>query len=60
MRRYAGCASPDHESHGIDRAWNPAIDSMRSAPGVTLVALFSPEHGIRGTVDAKVGDSLDP
>src|SRR5258706_10720490 len=45
---------------GIDRAWNPTIDSLRSAPGVTLVALFSPEHGIRGTVDAKVGDSIDP
>jgi len=44
---------------GIDRAWNPTIDSLRSAPGVTLVALFSPEHGIRGTVDAKVGDSID-
>jgi len=44
---------------GIDRAWNPTIDSLRSAPGVTLVALFSPEHGIRGTVDAKVADSID-
>jgi len=44
---------------GIDRAWNPTIDSLRSAPGVTLVALLSPEHGIRGTVDAKVGDSID-
>jgi uncharacterized protein YbbC (DUF1343 family)/CubicO group peptidase (beta-lactamase class C family) len=45
---------------GIDRNWNPTIDSLRSAPGVTLVALFSPEHGIRGTVDAKVSDSTDP
>ncbi len=45
---------------GIDRNWNPTIDSLRSAPGVTLVALFSPEHGIRGTVDAKVSDSIDP
>jgi uncharacterized protein YbbC (DUF1343 family)/CubicO group peptidase (beta-lactamase class C family) len=44
---------------GIDRAWNPAIDLLRSAPGVTLVALFSPEHGIRGTVDANVADSVD-
>ncbi len=44
---------------GIDRAWNPTIDAMRSAPGVTLVALFSPEHGIRGTVDANVADSAD-
>jgi len=44
---------------GIDRAWNPTIDSLRSAPGVMLVALFSPEHGIRGTVDDKVGNSID-
>ncbi len=43
----------------IDRAWNPTIDSLRSAPGVMLVALFSPEHGIRGTVDEKIGDSVD-
>jgi uncharacterized protein YbbC (DUF1343 family)/CubicO group peptidase (beta-lactamase class C family) len=45
---------------GIDRAWNPTIDLLRSAPGVTLVALFSPEHGIRGTVDEKTGDERDP
>ena len=44
---------------GIDRAWNPTIDLLRSAPGVTLVALFSPEHGIRGTVDANVADERD-
>jgi uncharacterized protein YbbC (DUF1343 family) len=44
---------------GIDRAWNPTIDSLRSAPGVTLVALFSPEHGIRGTIDSKINDSID-
>jgi len=44
---------------GIDRAWNPTIDLLRSAPGVTLVALFSPEHGIRGTVDSKIADTVD-
>jgi len=44
---------------GIDRSWNPTIDSLRSAPDVTLVALFSPEHGIRGTVDANVADAVD-
>jgi len=44
---------------GIDRAWNPTIDSLRSAPDVTLVALFSPEHGIRGTVDATIADTVD-
>jgi uncharacterized protein YbbC (DUF1343 family)/CubicO group peptidase (beta-lactamase class C family) len=41
---------------GIDRAGNPTIDLLRSAPGVELVALFSPEHGIRGAVDEKVAD----
>ena len=44
---------------GIDRAGNPTMDLLRSAPGVTLVALFSPEHGIRGAMDAKVSDSVD-
>lgn len=36
---------------GIDRNGNPTIDLLRSAPGVELVALFSPEHGIRGNED---------
>lgn len=36
---------------GIDRTGNPTIDLLRSAPGVELVALFSPEHGIRGNED---------
>jgi len=45
---------------GIDRAGNPTIDLLRSAPGVTLVSLFSPEHGIRGVLDANVADTTDP
>jgi uncharacterized protein YbbC (DUF1343 family)/CubicO group peptidase (beta-lactamase class C family) len=45
---------------GIDRSGNPTIDLLRSAPGVTLVSLFSPEHGIRGTFDEKVADTTDP
>jgi len=44
---------------GIDRAGNPTIDLLRSAPGVTLAALFSPEHGIRGIADEKIGDDVD-
>ncbi|HKR63766.1 MAG TPA: exo-beta-N-acetylmuramidase NamZ domain-containing protein, partial [Thermoanaerobaculia bacterium] len=44
---------------GIDRTGNPTLDLLRSAPGVQLVALFSPEHGIRGKLDAKVSDSVD-
>jgi len=44
---------------GIDRAGNPTIDLLRSAPSVNLVALFSPEHGIRGAADEKVSDTVD-
>lgn len=44
---------------GIDRAGNPTLDLLRSAPGVTLAAIFSPEHGIRGVADAKVADEVD-
>ena len=36
---------------GIDRERTPTIDLLHRAPGVELVALFSPEHGIRGTLD---------
>jgi uncharacterized protein YbbC (DUF1343 family)/CubicO group peptidase (beta-lactamase class C family) len=45
---------------GIDRYGNPTIDLLRAAPGVQLVALFSPEHGIRGDLDTTVGDTVDP
>jgi len=44
---------------GQDRERNPTIDLLKGAPGMTLVKLFSPEHGIRGTVDEKLGDSVD-
>ena len=35
------------------------IDLLHKAPGVTLVALFSPEHGIRGVLDADVPAEKD-
>ena len=35
------------------------IDLIASAPGVKLVALFSPEHGIRGTLDDAVPEAVD-
>jgi uncharacterized protein YbbC (DUF1343 family)/CubicO group peptidase (beta-lactamase class C family) len=44
---------------GIDRTGNPTVDLLRSAPRVNLIALFSPEHGIRGAADEKVADSID-
>jgi uncharacterized protein YbbC (DUF1343 family) len=37
----------------------PTIDALAKAPGVKLAALFSPEHGIRGLVDAPVSDGRD-
>jgi uncharacterized protein YbbC (DUF1343 family) len=36
-----------------------AIDLIHGAKDVQLVALFSPEHGIRGTLDAKVPSGKD-
>ncbi|MBI4624084.1 MAG: DUF1343 domain-containing protein [Verrucomicrobia bacterium] len=44
---------------GRDRERNASTDLLHQAPGVELNALFSPEHGIRGTADTKVGDSVD-
>jgi uncharacterized protein YbbC (DUF1343 family) len=45
---------------GIDNYGNPTIDLLRGAYDVELVALFSPEHGIRGLIDEKVPDDVDP
>jgi uncharacterized protein YbbC (DUF1343 family)/CubicO group peptidase (beta-lactamase class C family) len=44
---------------GRDRLERPTIDVLFKAPDVKLVALFSPEHGIRGLADEKVSDSQD-
>jgi len=44
---------------GRDRDGRSTIDLLHAAKDVKLVALFSPEHGIRGTADEKVGDSID-
>ncbi|HKE55148.1 MAG TPA: exo-beta-N-acetylmuramidase NamZ domain-containing protein, partial [Pyrinomonadaceae bacterium] len=44
---------------GRDRDGRQTIDVLNNAPGVKLVALFSPEHGIRGLADEKVSDSKD-
>lgn len=44
---------------GRDRYGNPTIDLLRGAPGVKLVSLFTPEHGIRGDVEADVSDTVD-
>ena len=45
---------------GRDRDGQRTIDLLLAAPGVKLVKLFSPEHGLYGTLDEKVADTTDP
>ncbi|NNE94212.1 MAG: DUF1343 domain-containing protein [Verrucomicrobiales bacterium] len=46
---------------GIDRNHRSTIDLLHEAASVDLVALFSPEHGIRGKLEtSNVDDSKDP
>jgi len=47
----------NHTGKAIDGT--PTIDLLAAAPDVKLVALFSPEHGIRGELDENVGDGKD-
>ena len=42
---------------GVDRNLRSTIDILFEAPEVDLVALFGPEHGVRG--DAYAGDHVD-
>ncbi len=44
---------------GQSRRGESTIDLLAHAPGVSLIALFSPEHGIRGELDDKVISSKD-
>jgi uncharacterized protein YbbC (DUF1343 family)/CubicO group peptidase (beta-lactamase class C family) len=45
---------------GIDDDGRRTIDVLAQAPGVSLEAIFSPEHGVTGTLDTThVGDSTD-
>jgi len=45
---------------GVDFRGKTTIELLANAPGVKLVALFSPEHGIAGHADEKVASSKDP
>lgn len=47
---------------GTDSRLRSTVDILYDAPEVELVALFGPEHGVRGNVHAggKVQDSTDP
>lgn len=46
---------------GVDADLNATVDILNQAPGVSLVALFAPEHGIRGDIlaGAKVASAKD-
>jgi len=44
---------------GLSVTGATTIDLLHKAPGVSLVALFSPEHGIRGVLDEDVPSSRD-
>lgn len=47
---------------GVDSRLKSTVDILHEAPGVELVALFAPEHGVRGDVAAgeKVPPATDP
>ena len=45
---------------GVDAQGRRTIDVLAQAPGVSLAAIFSPEHGVTGTVDTTdIGNSKD-
>jgi uncharacterized protein YbbC (DUF1343 family)/CubicO group peptidase (beta-lactamase class C family) len=45
---------------GLDATGKRGIDVLAAAPGIKLAAIFSPEHGIFGTLDTtKTSDSTD-
>jgi uncharacterized protein YbbC (DUF1343 family) len=45
---------------GVDSSGRRTIDVLASVPGVTLQAIFSPEHGVTGTLDTThIGDTKD-
>jgi uncharacterized protein YbbC (DUF1343 family) len=45
---------------GRDRQGRSTVELLHSAPNLTLVALFSPEHGFEGKLDiSKIADSKD-
>ena len=45
---------------GVDSQGRRTLDVLAAAPGVSLQAIFSPEHGVTGTLDTTaIGDSRD-
>src|SRR5437667_8888820 len=44
---------------GIVRQRRSTIDLLRVVPDLTLVSLYSPEHGIRGVAETRVASTVD-
>ncbi len=57
-KRVGLCTNPT----GIDRNLRSTIDILNEAPEVNLVALFGPEHGVRGNIHAGdvIQSEVDP
>jgi uncharacterized protein YbbC (DUF1343 family)/CubicO group peptidase (beta-lactamase class C family) len=45
---------------GIDANRRSTISLLRCVPGVTVKAIFSPEHGLSGKLDEKISSGRDP
>jgi uncharacterized protein YbbC (DUF1343 family) len=45
---------------GLDAQGRTTIDALTHAPGVQVVALFTPEHGLGGNQDENVSSTKDP
>jgi uncharacterized protein YbbC (DUF1343 family) len=45
---------------GLDWQGRSTVELLAKAPGVKLIALFSPEHGIAGHADERISSSKDP
>ena len=45
---------------GVDAAGRSTLTRLLKAPGVSVCAIFSPEHGLSGKLDEKVSSGKDP
>jgi uncharacterized protein YbbC (DUF1343 family) len=45
---------------GLDSTGQRTLDLLHDTPGVKLVAIFTPEHGLYGNIDAKVASGMEP
>ena len=45
---------------GVDVQGKTTVDVLTHAPGVQVVAIFSPEHGLGGSRDEKISSAKDP